>query len=585
MKKRMITYNNIEYTVDEFCKEFVISKASFNCNYYHCTRTIEEMVNGRRLLKWKVHYKESVMPISEFCLYYGINTFAFVELLEHGFSLNQIMRNWDHNEKFRNKIIELKTPWEITYIDGNGNKVIETKKRNNYVIDNIDDIISLMNDNANDIITEEPVNKVYDISKNIIIKYKETEYSLKELEEEFDIEEEKILKLIENGDDIGKYIEKCDNSEKYDNSDELYESYKRNPELRYKGTDYYSIKDFCDEFGISLAMFRNKIMQFMSIDDILKIKRDPSDVVYFKNRYYSILELCHEFKLSINDVCKSLENGIGITEYMENAHTIDIENLHVDEEKVITVNTPIQITSPTELINNLRGNRVYVLTGSYGLDNINLIDYENICNDDKMIQEILKEENTINIFFFNSCIYSNKFFKTMRNINTACFYVTTSETNSQLIDHLIMYYAGAITSINPFNDDVYTTTLSIVSKDSHFYKIKKYISSPKILIKGMDYIEDKDDKFVISVAKYLINNRYINNNTAIKKDEFRIIFKNFFKLRNKQMNEDNLNNLIDRCTSLGFLTHHEETCTYSEYYSVNIVTVKQELRRLKKSRA
>ena len=250
-----------------------------------------------------------------------------------------------------------------------------------------------------------------------------------------------------------------------------------------------------------------------------------------------------------------------------------------NEECTCKIVSPIILRNTKELVSMVKTYAERLNT------EINLIDYENITGDIALIKKLVKEPNSINIFYFNACEYSNIFFKTVNNLTSYnnIYYMTTMETESQLVDHLMLYYAGVLSEV--CKDYLFDVHINLVSKDTHFYKVQKYISDITINAKGMNYIDNKDDKFILSISKYIINNKYINNRTAIKSNEFDSIFGNFFKIKNKKITKENMNNLINKLVDLEFLEYNPETNNYSEYYTFNLTNVKQELRRLKKSRA
>lgn len=356
--------------------------------------------------------------------------------------------------------------------------------------------------------------------------------------------------------------------------------------LLFKGKEY-SITEFAHEFGFGIATVSRKLKEGNDIEDIVRCNRTKNSTVVYNSTRYHLSELCTEFGVSISTLMNALKAGIGIHEFMDKLKHSEQSNEFNKFEQVKTANEkpdpeisvlndkeilPVMVKDPVNLAEIIAGNKK--------INTVNLIDFENLSDNHSIINELLKE-NSINVFFFNGCIYANDFFKLMHNQHKEVYYVVTTETSSQLVDHLMVYYSGFLAPLELGNK----IKFNLVSKDSGFYKLQKYINNKNISAKGMNFLEKKDDKFILSIAKYMINNRYINHNTAIKKDEFETIFGNFFKLRNKEITDQNVNNLINRLLDLDFLEFHPETNNYSEYYSINLVNAKQELRRLKKSRA
>lgn len=358
--------------------------------------------------------------------------------------------------------------------------------------------------------------------------------------------------------------------------------------VTFKNKDY-SITEFAHEFGLGIATVSRKLKAGNDIEDIVRCNRMKTTTVEYNGNRYKLSELCTEFGVSISTLMNALKAGIGIHEFMDKLkHSEKPNEFNKFEQQIKTTNEkpdpeisvlndkeilPVMVKDPVNLAEIIAGK-------CKKFNTVNLIDFENLSDNHSIINELLKE-NSINVFFFNGCIYANDFFKLMHDQHKEVYYVVTTETSSQLVDHLMVYYSGFLAPLElgckiKFN---------LVSKDSGFYKLQKYINNKNISAKGMNFVEKKDDKFILSIAKYMINNRYINHNTAIKKDEFETIFGNFFKLRNKEITDQNINNLVNKLLDLDFLEYHPETNNYSEFYSINLVNAKQELRRLKKSRA
>lgn len=372
--------------------------------------------------------------------------------------------------------------------------------------------------------------------------------------------------------------------------------------ITYKDKEY-TTKEFSGEFGINVNYINKAIHDKKDIDTVLSVPRRSNSTVIYNNKSYKLSEFAEEFDITISTIKSALTDGIGITEFMNkmnqkskanktlsdlinDINTIPGRENYVEsyvkhnEEYTCETNkiaNPIILRNTNELVSMVRTYAEQLNT------EINLIDYENINGDIALVKKIVKEPNSINIFYFNACEYSNIFFKTMNNLTVYnnIYYMITMETESQLVDHLMLYYAGVLSEA--CKDYIFDVHINLVSKDTHFYKVQKYIS--ELNTKGMNYIDNKDDKFILSISKYIINNKYINNRTAIKADEFGSIFNNFFKMRNKEVTKENMNNLVNKLVDLEFLEYNPETNNYSEYYTFNLTNVKQELRRLKKSRA
>lgn len=371
--------------------------------------------------------------------------------------------------------------------------------------------------------------------------------------------------------------------------------------ITYKDKEY-TTKEFSGEFGINVNYINKGIHDNKSIDTILAVPRRANSKIIYNNKSYKLSEFAEEFDINISTIKSALISGVGITEFMDkmnqkskpNKTLSDLindintipgkenyaeSNVQHKEKYTYKIFNPIMLRNTIKLVSMVKAYVEQLNT------EINLIDYENITDDIALIKKLVKEPNSINIFYFNACEYSNIFFKTVNNLTSYnnIYYMTTMEAESQLVDHLMLYYAGVLSEV--CKDYLFDVHINLVSKDTHFYKVQKYISDITINAKGMNYIDNKDDKFILSISKYIINNKYINNRTAIKSNEFDSIFGNFFKMKNKKITKENMNNLVNKLVDLEFLEYNPETNNYSEYYTFNLTNVKQELRRLKKSRA
>ena len=382
--------------------------------------------------------------------------------------------------------------------------------------------------------------------------------------------------------------------------------------ITYKDKEY-TTKEFSGEFGISAVYINKKLHDGVEIEELLSTPRRLSSAIIYNNKKYKLSEFSEEFNIKFTTIKAALEAGIGVHEFIDkmkqSEFKSDIEKpkyIPIDEciknianntgrkieealaddnlEENNTINkvyAPVMIQNTNELVSMVRTYAEQLNT------EINLIDYENINGDIALVKKIIKEPNSVNIFYFNGCEYSNIFFKTMNSLISSAYnniyYMITMDVESQLVDHLMLYYAGVLSEA--CKDYLFDVHINLVSKDTHFYKVQKYISDTNINTKGINYVHNKDDKFILSISKYIINNKYINNRTAIKSDEFNSIFGNFFKMRNNEITKENMNNLLNKLIDLEFLEYNPETNNYSEYYTFNLTNVKQELRRLKKSRA
>lgn len=185
--------------------------------------------------------------------------------------------------------------------------------------------------------------------------------------------------------------------------------------------------------------------------------------------------------------------------------------------------------STQDLINLLRD----ILTES---KHINLIDFENAV--DKInLDEYINDENAINVFFYNSCIYGNIFSKTIKNSPSMNIEVITYEAEKQLIDHILVYYLGALHITFP---DV---QYQIISKDSGFYPFVNFLYADNIKARGLNFHDDKDDRYKYCLFKYIINDNILKHRRCIVRREFFTIFEKFFK---GKVDDKKVNDLINK---------------------------------------
>lgn len=171
---------------------------------------------------------------------------------------------------------------------------------------------------------------------------------------------------------------------------------------------------------------------------------------------------------------------------------------------------------------------------------INLIDFENV-NNVTVLKEYLEENNTINIFFYNALLYSNKYYKLIKGSKSTNIPIMIFESSSQLVDQLIIFTLGNLTVKFPKKeymivslDKGYDT---IIDNISSLYNIKKYKNINK------DEQENKN-KFLYAVCKYILNNKNITQYDRYNLNDLRKIFVNFYRTKRKWMSDDYFNKLI-----------------------------------------
>lgn len=126
-----------------------------------------------------------------------------------------------------------------------------------------------------------------------------------------------------------------------------------------------------------------------------------------------------------------------------------------------------------------------------------LVDFENIRHPN---YDFLYVENSVSYCFFNSNIYSTKFFNLMRlpNVKTTMIPIYTTKARDQYIDHLILFYVGVITT--KFKD----TQVYVISGDSGYRAPIEYI------------IENfKSNVIFLKITKYRPLSYFIKDGTII----------------------------------------------------------------------
>ena len=376
--------------------------------------------------------------------------------------------------------------------------------------------------------------------------------------------------------------------------------------ISYKGKEY-NVKEFALTYGIGYSTVLAKLNKEESIDSIISASRNKRTTIKYKKKIYTIEELCKYSNIEFEYFVKKLSEGFTASEIIkEYNYNNKVDNISDNDDelnnnssfelKTIDDNDKANNTFINNEAENICSNEIqqihkYSPNDEWDLleklskikipfiKGINLIDYENVENCHDLLKEFLDEGN-INIFFFNGNIYANSYYKLISNSKSYNFSVITLKTESQLVDHLLMYYLGLLCTVTENN-----VKINIISKDSHFYKVREEIHDNRVHNIGMTYVQDKDLRYIYSLTDYIIKNKYINDETCIFKSEVSTIFKNFFKMRNKPLTDKFINNLIDTLIENKFVEHYPETATYSEYFKFNMDNVKKENLRLKNTRA
>lgn len=253
-----------------------------------------------------------------------------------------------------------------------------------------------------------------------------------------------------------------------------------------------------------------------------------------ENKYNKVISLLNQ-GLSPETVIEEILDSIEIKQKKQECKNQISETVQISEPVSETDrNVPIYFTvySIEQLTNELKNIKA---------QNINLIDFENLVHNFDILRPELVKDNTVNIFFYNACIYSNDFFKIAKCTNNINLQVLTYECANQLVDHLITFYLGSL--VSAFPDKNY----NIISKDTGFYHFVNNLNISKIKIIGLDnYIKNPEDRYRYSLSKYIVSNHILEKRNIIKREEFKDVFAGFFKkeIINNVKIDDLIKNLI-----------------------------------------
>lgn len=232
----------------------------------------------------------------------------------------------------------------------------------------------------------------------------------------------------------------------------------------------------------------------------------PKEVVYKGNTYPSGRKFCEELGLSYTTFKMRRSRGWTLDECVIGRQNITNEN------KNSSTIYSTRIASSIEELYNILDNYPDITT-------INLIDYENV-SDNKMLSENhLKDENMINIFFFNACIYSNNYYSFIKSSKSINIQIISLEAADQLIDHLIVFYLGVLMSRFPNKNYI------LYSRDNGYYPFINTLKYTNIKMAGLTKSR-RGHKY--SLAKHILNNPEITESKYFGKNEFRRLFSDFY---------------------------------------------------------
>ena len=177
---------------------------------------------------------------------------------------------------------------------------------------------------------------------------------------------------------------------------------------------------------------------------------------------------------------------------------------------------------------------------------INLIDYENICDNKLLIQNhIIDDDNVINIFFFNACIYSNNYYSLIKDSKSINLQIISLEVANQLIDHLLIFYLGALVARYPGKK------YKIYSRDSGYYPFITNLNYSNVKICSLTKPIKRGYKY--SLGKYILNNPDITESKYFTKTDFIGLFKEFYP--NRTFNSRTISSIIGELTKFEFISN------------------------------
>lgn len=248
--------------------------------------------------------------------------------------------------------------------------------------------------------------------------------------------------------------------------------------------------------------------------------------INYKKLYY--IYYSNDKKLAEEDIIKLQRKEKNINK-KENDYDINIEN---------------EISSKSIILSGSI-NSLFDCIREYKPKIINLIDFENLCRED--LSDYLVKDS-FNIFFYNACIYSNNFYKLIKQSKSINFQVITFNTANQLIDKILLFYLGALSSR-------FDIKYNIIAKDYGYLTFINSIcseDSKNISIKGIEIEPDKELQFVKTMCTYLTDK--VKSGKYYISDEIKFILKPWYLKRNAVFTDKDLNHLIDLLKKYGCLS-------------------------------
>lgn len=314
-------------------------------------------------------------------------------------------------------------------------------------------------------------------------------------------------------------------------------------QVSYNEKLYKSGSEFCNIFGIPNSTFYKDLKKGRSIDEIVKLRctkveaiKEPEDEV----------EEYEDFN----------EDG-----EVNNYSSIDYENFPELRTQIVT-SIPMLIG----VIERLNPSR------------INLIDFENIVgtSSKNLIDGVLVDNDSLNIFVFNSLLYSHNFYSSIKNSTTYNLQLLSFKAANQLVDNLIIFYLGIITSHFPCK------TYTIISNDTGYNSLIETLGMKNISIINGNWNSDAATRYKISLASYMKNQTKLGDGSCTYRENILNNFNGFIKNGSRKKSRYKAEeDLIDSLCDFKFIVPHYDEFNDNEvsYYEINMKEVEKALER------
>lgn len=314
------------------------------------------------------------------------------------------------------------------------------------------------------------------------------------------------------------------------------------------GKEYVRLSDIAREYNINYKTLWNRVNN--------QLKENPNN-----NDITSLVPVNKQ--LSTDDLLDVLETNV-TGEIVEDTKTLTAINNTSDkiEGEVLYNSSNINILSGgiDELLNCI---------DKYEVKDINLIDFENVNTTN--LDNFLKE-GVFNVFFYNACIYSNKFYACIKNSKSINFQILSFESAPQLIDKVLIFYLGILVRKN--------LKINIISRDHGYNSCLRVLnlSNVNIISPSIEKKQDKKDNdkvrsFVRAFCVYVINNnKYVRTGTYYKRKELKEIVREWYERKNEHLTEIKLDDIINKFIKYDILI--EVSTKYHTNYSFILTKMK-----------